>query len=358
VDLGFSETQRQFRATLRRFMAGRAGRPVAECWSGLAELGALAALIPEAYGGVGGDCIDAIVILEELGRGLTATPIIETVLVAAGLIERLGSPRQKQEWLPAIAAGRVTFAFADGGYPAASRFSAERDAAGFRLAGRQDGVAYAPACDRLLVLATEEGAAGPTLFQLDPSKPRIRAYRTIDDRTGATIELGAIELAEAHRIGPHGGAGEAVAELQDLAVIGLCAEAVGIMAALLNQTIAHLKTRTQFGRPLADFQALQHRLADMYMAYELAVSQTYKAAILYRDRSADRPAAVSAAKILATEAARLIGHEAIQFHGAIGMSLELPIGHAVKRLKAMEPQYGSARTHLRRWRALERTGAA
>jgi alkylation response protein AidB-like acyl-CoA dehydrogenase len=131
------------------------------------------------------------------------------------------------------------------------------------------------------------------------------------------------------------------------------------MASLLNQTIAHLKTRTQFGQPLANFQALQHRLADMYAAYELSISLTYKAAILGREPgSKAHQAAVSGAKVQTAEAARLIGHEAIQMHGAMGMSLELPVGRAVKRLKAMAPQYGSAAYHLHRYQALRRGLAA
>jgi alkylation response protein AidB-like acyl-CoA dehydrogenase len=129
------------------------------------------------------------------------------------------------------------------------------------------------------------------------------------------------------------------------------------MASLLNRTISHLKSRTQFGHTLASFQALQHRLVDMVMAYELACALTCKAAALGGDRdNSDWPVAVSAAKIQVTDAARLIGYESIQMHGAMGMSLELPVGQAVKRLRTIEPQFGSPDYHLRRYQALTRSG--
>ena len=180
----------------------------------------------------------------------------------------------------------------------------------------------------------------------------LRPFWTLDDKPAASVVLDGLELDAADSIGGIGGASEAVAAVLDLASIGQCAEAAGVMASLLNQTMTHLKTRVQFGQPLANFQALQHRLTDMYAAYELSLSLTYKAAILSRQPGREQQAAVSGAKVQAAEAARLIGHEAIQMHGAMGMSMELPVGRAVKRLKAMEPLFGSAAFHLRRYRDL------
>jgi butyryl-CoA dehydrogenase len=371
MDFALTDIQTEFRATLRRFMAGRPAPDPREDpgeaarrwrtvhWSALAELGALAALLPESDEGMGGDSIDAMVIAEELGRGLAAAPFIETVIVAGGLIDRLGSERQKREFLPAIAAGRITFAFADGGFGSQDSAFAAQPRSG-AINGRQALVSDA-AWNRLLLLARTSDAPGHTLFCLRPDHPglRLQPFATIDDRPAATVEADDLRPGPEDRIGPAGGADEAVAEMLDRAVAAQCAEAVGIMASLLNQTIAHLQTRTQFGQPLAGFQALQHRLADMVLAYELAQSLTCKAAILCRDGSAnERRMAVSAAKVQTVEVARRIGHEAIQMHGAIGMSLELPVGRAVKRLKAMEPAYGSADYHLRGYRDLRRARGA
>jgi alkylation response protein AidB-like acyl-CoA dehydrogenase len=373
MDFALTDIQSQFRATLRRFAAERPAPDARDDpraavrlwrttgWAELAGLGALGALLPEAYDGLGGDSIDAMVIAEEIGRALAPAPIIETVVVAAGLIGRLGSEAQKQRWLPAIAGGRIKFAFADGGFRTEgerSSFEAVHDAASgrIRIDGRQDMVSTDDG-EQLLVLAATRNAPGHTLFCLRPDHPglRIRPYRTIDDRPAATVEIDALQPGPDDRIGPVGGADAAAAEMLDHAVAAQCAEAIGIMASLLNQTIAHLRTRTQFGQALAGFQALQHRLADMVLAYELALSLTCKAAILCRDGSGnERPMAVSAAKVQVTEAARRIGHEAIQMHGAIGMTLELPVGRAVKRLKAMEPAFGSADYHLRRYGDLRR----
>jgi len=370
MDFSFSEVQTEFRENLRRFFAERSGQGTkgdpremarrwrTDLWTELAELGALAALLPEDYEGLGGDSIDAIAILEEAGRGQAAPPIIENAIIAAGLIERLGSAQQKQELLPEIASGSKNFAFADGDVLAPGGgdpvFKLTRLETGkYRLEGRQAMVAEVPECDYLLLLCAGVGP-GMTLFcvRLAHEGIVLRPFWTLDDKPAASVVLDGLELDAADSIGGIGGASEAVAAVLDLASIGQCAEAAGVMASLLNQTMTHLKTRVQFGQPLANFQALQHRLTDMYAAYELSLSLTYKAAILSRQPGREQQAAVSGAKVQAAEAARLIGHEAIQMHGAMGMSMELPVGRAVKRLKAMEPLFGSAAFHLRRYRDL------
>jgi alkylation response protein AidB-like acyl-CoA dehydrogenase len=373
MDFRYSDVQMEFRTSLRRFFAEHSGqmtkaepREMARrwrksLWTDLAELGTLAALLPEAYEGMGGDSIDAIAILEEVGRGQGGPPIIENAIIAAGLIERLGSAQQRQAFLPAIANGSLKLAFADGDILAPDGtgpgFKLTRQETGrYRLEGRQRVVVEAPECDHLLLLC---GGVGPgiTLFCIkrDREDVVLRPFWTLDDRPAASVILDGLELDAAESIGAIGGAGEAVSAVLDLASIAQCAEAAGLMARLLNLTITHLKTRTQFGQPLANFQALQHRLADMYAAYELSLSLTYKAAILNRQSGGpEAQSAVSGAKVQAAEAARLISHEAIQMHGAMGMSLELPVGRAVKRLKAMEPQFGSAAYHLGRYRALRR----
>jgi len=377
MNFEFSSVQTEFRTTLRRYFAMHGGATVrtspretarrwrTDFWKDIAGLGALAALLPEAFDGAGGDSVDAIAIMEEAGRAQAGAPIIENAIIAAGLFDRLGSLRQKQEFLPAIAAGTQQFAFADanilalGGASPAFSFTS-LGGGGYRVAGHQAMIVEASACDHLIILC---GAAEPglTLFHI-PRNHRsvtLRPFWTIDDRPAASLILEDLVLDAADSIGEIGGAGAAVSTVLDLACAAQCGEASGVMASLLNQTITHLKTRTQFGQPLANFQALRHRLADMYAAYELALSLTYKAAILGREPGGpEHQAAVSAAKVQTTEAARLIGHEAIQMHGAIGMSLELPVGRAVKRLQAMEPQFGSAASHLRRYQGLRRWVAA
>jgi len=377
MDFQYSAIQNEFRATLRRFFAAHGGaamrtgpRDIAQAWrgdlwTGLAGLGALAALIPEDYDGLGGDSIDALAIMEEAGRGQAGAPIIENAVIAAGLLDRLGSARQKQEFLPAIAAGARKFAFADGHILAPGGAAPAFELTGlgggkYRVTGRQDLVVEASDCDHLIIVcgSTETGL---TLFCIPRHHDAVmlRPFWTLDDRPAATVRLESMALDAGQMIGPAGGGGESVSTVLDLACAAQCAEAAGVMANLLNQTIMHLKTRTQFGQPLANFQALQHRLADMYAAYELSLSLTYKAAILGRQPgTAPHQEAVSAAKVQTAEAARLTGHEAIQMHGAMGMSLELPVGRAVKRLKAMEPQYGSAAYHLRRYQSLRRVLAA
>jgi alkylation response protein AidB-like acyl-CoA dehydrogenase len=368
----FTEIQSEFRATLRRFLTERGGqssktepRALAQTWRGpiwreLTELGATAALLPEDYDGLSGSSIDSIAILDELGRAQAPTPIIETAVLAASLIDRLGSPAQKHELLPAIAAGRLLCAVADAGILTPGATTPTFQPRAHHLTGRQDVVPEAPNADLLLVVAGDS-LASLTLFALRPNHPglTLHPFWTLDDRPAASLTLENAALTESARLGPPAAASAAITEALDLAAVAQCAEAAGLMASLLNQTIAHLKTRTQFGQPLAEFQALQHRLVDMHAAYELSLSLTYKAAILSKARPSDEQrAAVSAAKVQAAEAARLIGNESIQMHGAMGMSLELPVGRAVKRLRAMEPQYGSPAYHLARYRALRQARAS
>jgi alkylation response protein AidB-like acyl-CoA dehydrogenase len=376
MDFNFTDIQTEFRATLRRFLSERGGQAKVDpremarhwrtnLWAELAQLGALAALLPEDHDGMGGGSIDAMAMLEEIGRAQAGPPVIETAIIAAGLIERLGSPAQRREILPAIAAGRMKCAVADGGILApggsGSSFKVRAlDGGGYLVEGGQALVAEVPDCDWLLVICGGSMTALTVVcLRPDQAGVTLRPFWTMDDRPAASVSLEAVALQAGSCFGGIGAAGAAVAEVLDLAVVAQCAEAAGLMASLLNQTIAHLNTRTQFGQKLAAFQALQHRLVDMYAAYELSLSLTYKAAILSTRPAADEQrAAVSGAKVQAADAARLIGHEAIQMHGAMGMSLELPVGRAVKRLKAMEPQYGSAAYHLGRYRALRQGRAA
>jgi len=377
MDFRYSGIQTEFRATLRRYFnaqgdeAAKTGpREMARrwrtgLWTEIAALGALAAFLPEAFDGMGGDSVDAIAIMDEAGRAQAGAPIIENAVIAAGLLDRLGSAPQKQAFLPAIAAGTRSFAFADGDIlsPGGVQPAFTLTSLGggkYRAAGRQAMVVEASACDHLIILCIAADR-GLTLFCIpgDREGVALRPFWTLDDRPAASVMLEAVALDTDDIIGPVGGAGDAVSAVLDLACVAQCAEAAGVMASLLNQTITHLKNRSQFGQPLANFQALQHRLADMYAAYELSLSLIYKAAILGREPGGtEHRCAVSGAKVQTAEAARLIGHEAIQMHGAMGMSLELPVGRAVKRLKAMEPQYGSAAYHLRRYQALRRGRAA
>ena len=261
MDFSYSEVQTEFRASLRRFFAERTDQAVkadpremarrwrANYWTDLAGLGTLAALLPEAYDGMGGDAIDAIAILEEAGRAQAGPPVIENAIIAAGLIERLGSAPQKKAMLPAIADGGLKFAFADGGVlapgGAAADFKLTRlETGNYRVEGRQAMVVEAPECDYLLLLCGG-GETARTLFCLPRERAGValRTFWTLDDRPAASLVLDRVALDAAERVGAEGGAGEAAAAVLDLACIAQCAEAAGLLAALLNLTITHLKTR-------------------------------------------------------------------------------------------------------------------
>jgi alkylation response protein AidB-like acyl-CoA dehydrogenase len=243
MDFSYNEVQTEFRASLRRFFAERGGHVAkaeprqiarnwrAAWWTELAELGALAALLPEEYEGMGGDSTDVIAILDEAGRSQAGPPIIENAIIAAGLIHRLGSPRQKQDFLPAIAAGRLRFAFADGDILAPGGADPAFKLTGletskYRVEGRQAIVTEAPECDHLLLLCGGL-APGSTLFYMPRAHQGVllQPFWTLDDRPAASLILDGVELDAAARIGGIGGADAAVSAVLDLACIAQCAEA-------------------------------------------------------------------------------------------------------------------------------------
>jgi pimeloyl-CoA dehydrogenase len=328
MEFGLSETQSLLQASLRRAVADAGRASMATAWTGearalLAALGIQAATLPEAHGGMGGGSQESMVILAELGRGHGATPYVESAVTGGGLVARLGTPAQQQSILPRLAAGGLVLAFADGAAdPDTVELRPRED--GFRLDGRVRLVPFAPVADAVLV-ACREPAGGETVVILDRARlePALTPVTTIDGRPAASIRFDGMAVSAADLLGPPGEAGRALAAVRDAATAALCAEATGIMAGLIAATVEHLNTRTQFGAPLAGFQSLQHRVADLFLAWQLAVSLTCKAAIRCGDADpGPRGLAVSAAK--------------------------------VEPLKAMEPQYGSIRHHLDRYRALRR----
>lgn len=376
MDFSFSEEQQLLRDSLQKFLErehgfaarrtrGQSGEGCsAQIWRAFAEMGLLALPLAAEHGGFAGNGVDTMVVMEAFGRSLVVEPYVATVVLCGGLLDKAGSAAQKAHWLPRIAEGKALFAFAHG--EAAARhdwryvgMKAERGGAGYVLSGSKAVVLHGAQAQQLIVSARIDGDAsserGLSLFLVDAERTGVkrRDYATIDGMRAAEISFDQVLVDANALIGAEGNAAELIDGTIDRANAALCAEALGAMTALYEATLAYLKTRQQFGVPIGSFQALQHRMVDVFIHLEQARSLTYHAAFYaHAPDATQRRHAVSAAKVLVGEAARFISQQAIQLHGGIGMTDELSVGHYVKRLTMINATFGNIDTHLERFAAL------
>jgi alkylation response protein AidB-like acyl-CoA dehydrogenase len=372
MDFSLAEERRLLQDTIKRYLgreytfeqrrkrlAANAGIS-RETWKQLAELGVLGIGIREDDGGMGGDAFDTMIVMEAMGRALVVEPYLSTVVLAAGLISDAGSDAQRAAWLPAIAAGEKLLAFAHG--EAAARYAASyvetravRSGKGWKLEGTKAVVLNGDSADALIVSARTggnvSGREGISLFIVDPKSRGVslRAYPTQDAGRAADVRLNGVEVGDDMRIGAEGQALAFIERSLDRANAALCAEAIGIIEAMNEATLEYLKTRKQFGQPIGRFQALQHRMADMTIKAVEARSMAILAASAMSSADPDeRARRVASAKAFVSQAGRFVGQQAIQLHGAIGMTDELVVSHWFKRLAMIDVTFGDAEHHLGR----------
>ena len=320
-----------------------------DMWKQYAELGLLGLLFDEQYGGAGMGIDELAVVMECFGRALVLEPFLATVVLGGGLIAAAGTPEQRAAILPRVAAGETLLAFA--WTEPGARWSrteaattASRDGGSWRLDGEKIAVLGGDAADQLVVTARmPDGDLG--LFLIDGSALARDSYRMQDGLGGADVLLSA---AAAEPLGSAPGtAAQHIESVLDTAFAALCAEAVGAMDRMLWMTVHYLKTRHQFGHPIAVFQTLQHRAADMYVSLEQARSMALLARLALADDDAiERRRAVRAAKVQVDLAARHVGQEAVQLHGGIGMTMEYPVGHYLKRTTMIARMFADTDTLL------------
>ncbi|WP_310448835.1 acyl-CoA dehydrogenase family protein [Sulfuritalea sp.] len=367
MDFNYTEEQLALQDTLRRFIAKdypfehrRALAKSADgfdraAWKTFADFGILALPFHEDFGGLNGNAVDSMLVMEMLGRGLALEPYVSTVVLCGGLIRDAGSAAQKEELLPAIAGGELMLALAH--YEAGGRYALDRVATtatavggGWRLDGAKVVVLGAPSADKLIVSA--RNGTGISLFLVDAKAPGVslRAYPTQDGARAADVKLAGVKLGAEALLGTAGDALPVIERAVDYANAALCAEAVGIMSALNEVTLEYLKTRKQFGVPIGKFQALQHRMADMVIATEQARSMATLAAVRVDSTdAAERSRAVAAARAYIGAQARLVGQQAVQLHGGMGVVDELNVGHYFKRLTVIGLSFGDTDYHLGRF---------
>jgi alkylation response protein AidB-like acyl-CoA dehydrogenase len=195
-------------------------------------------------------------------------------------------------------------------------------------------------------------AQGISLFRVDPRAAgvTVKSYATIDGQRAADITFAKAKIPAANLLGVEGGACTAIEAAHDVALSALCAEAVGVMQAMNAATLDYTRNRKQFGQPIAKFQVLQHRMADMFLQAEQAQSMSYLAAMKCVEPDAgERRRALSAAKVVIGQAGRFVGQQAIQLHGGMGMTDELMVSHHFKRITAIDLTFGDADFHLQQF---------
>ena len=370
MDFSFTDDHLALRDAVRRFCDGEYPAPergqaepealAAQRWNQIAQLGLTGLPLPAEHGGSAQGAVELMLVAQEFGRALAGGDFVARVALAGGLIARCGTAAQQARWLPGLADGSLRPALAfeeDGLRNDLTRLAtrAVRDAEGWQIDGEKTLVIGGEDANLLLVLARADGrpgdAAGLTLLAVEPGAPglSVQGFPTLDNRRAARVRLSAVRVPAEAELGAGGPAGEAVEAALDAANAALVAEAVGAMDALIDQCTEHLRTRQQFGAPLARFQVLQHRIADLVIAAEQLKSMACAAAMAVdAGEPVQRRRIVSAAKHLAARWGRECGLQAIQMHGAMGMTDECRVGHYAKRLTVIGQIWGDATFHLRR----------
>jgi alkylation response protein AidB-like acyl-CoA dehydrogenase len=371
MDFKLDELQVLLRDSAQRWMRERYDQPhraaartsplgySTENWAEMAEFGWLGMLAPEAQGGLERPIADAAVVAEELGRRLCLEPFSA---VAGGAVRLLaaGPPDARtDQWLSDLTAGGLIVGVAHGERDARGRTSfvqtrAERTAGGWRLNGLKSLVQPAGGMGLILVSARTDGEAGSpegiSLFALAPDTHGVTLsdYPTIDGGRACDLSLKDVELGPDALVGAPGQAFEALEQAMAATIILTCAEAVGFMDEAVWATRDYLKSREQFGGPIARFQVLQHRCADMYIETAVARAALWRALALADDPDPNlRRQAFRSAKARVGQSARFVCSQAIQLHGGIGVTEEYSIGHYFKRMAMFDALHGSAADHLR-----------
>jgi pimeloyl-CoA dehydrogenase small subunit len=346
----------------RKFTRTEPGRDPAH-WAQFAELGLLAAPLPEAYGGLDGGPVDAQIVMEEFGKALVVEPYVPTVVIAGGFLKYGGDEAQKTEWLAKIAGGETMMAFAyaepKGRYNLADlATSAKKQGSGYVLNGQKAVVIAAPWADQLIVTARTSGGQrdrnGISVFIVDKNARGIscRNYPTVDGLRASEITFENVEVPAANLIGQADNGLPLIERVVDEAIAATCAEATGCMKVLVDTTVGYSKQRKQFGVPIGKFQVLQHRMVDMFVHYEQSVSITLMVTLKLGESDVDRAKAASAAKVTIGKAGRFVGQQSVQIHGGMGMTDELSVGHYFKRLTMIDALFGSTDHHLKRYASL------
>ena len=356
MDFDFSDDQQQLRDAARRWVdkaytfehrraAVEAGGFSRDTYHALAELGLTALNVPEAHGGMGMGAVEAMVVMEEMGRGMVLEPLAQSFM-AAKVLSHYAPETVQAHWLPRIASGEALVVLAHQERRARYRLDkcdskAAQTPNGYTLTAHKSIVPAGDHADAFLVPALLDGQQA--LFLLERTAPGVttRGYITQDGSRAAEVEA---EHSPATLVTTEGLAALELAV--DTGSAAVCAEAVGVMDQVLRITADYLNQRKQFGVAIASFQALRHRLADMKMQLELARSMSYYASLQLDTAAEQRRRAIARARVQLSQAMRFVGQQAVQLHGGIGVTDEYIVSHQFKKLTQLEMTYGDGLHHL------------
>ncbi|CAM3920548.1 acyl-CoA dehydrogenase family protein [Bordetella tumulicola] len=365
MDFAYTEEQRMLADSLRRLVqdewgfATRRARATqvamdARAWAQLAELGVLGLNISAEYGGFGEPPASLLPVHLELGRGLVSEPVIPSAVMSAALLVACADVAVRQRWLPALATGQVimTVAYQEPGRryetdPSLCRLTSAGDT-GLQLSGTKHLVWHGAAAHAWLV-SVRDADNEPVLLRVPADSKRVTVVDTptLDRARCARLDFDRTPLASDAIVARGERARDGLAMALQWGVAALCAHAAGAMERLLEITIDYLKTRRQFGQPLAAFQVLQHRLADMLVAKEMGLSMAYvAAAALSEPDEGRRSRMLASAKLEAARAGRFVAQSAVQLHGGMGMTDELEVGDYFKRLTMVDQLLGDSAEQL------------
>ncbi|MBT6106795.1 MAG: acyl-CoA dehydrogenase family protein [Porticoccaceae bacterium] len=335
-----------------------------EFWSMFAELGWLSVPFAEEYGGFGGTVEDIAAVMEELGKGIVVEPYASTVVVFGGLMAASDNAALKSAVIPSIIDGSCMGSLAS--TEAQSRYEMADVATGatacdggYKISGEKTVVANGGTANKFIVTARTSGEQfdrdGVSLFLVDADAPgvEVKSYKMMDGQSAATVTFKDVVVAESQLLNAAGEGMDLIDQVMPQILMGLSAEALGIMATLNTTTVEYTKVRQQFDTPISSFQVLQHRMVDTFMACEQTKSMLYRGLCqASEDDSAALLKTVHALKATVARYGRLVGEEAIQIHGGIGMTDELNIGHYVKRLMMINVSFGDGDYHQKKFNQL------
>ncbi|MCO5060202.1 MAG: acyl-CoA dehydrogenase family protein [Rhizobiaceae bacterium] len=330
-----------------------------DMWQAYSDMGLLALPFAEDDGGLGGSAVETMIVMESLGKALALEPYFTTAVLGGGFVRLGGDDDQRAEFVPAIAEGSLKFAF--GHTERQSRYdlhhvetTAKKSGDTYVLSGAKSVVLHGDSADRIIVTARtaggtrEEGGVGVFVVDAGAAGVSRRGYPTQDGQRAADVVLDNVEVPASMVLGDPENGMPLVRQVVDTAIAALAAESVGVMGAMHELTVDYLKVRKQFGVPIGAFQVLQHKAVDMFVAIEQARSITLYATMMAdSDDAEERGRAMHAAKAEIGRGGRLVGENAIQLHGGVGMTMEYAVGHYFKRMTMIDTLFGDSGHHMR-----------
>jgi len=331
-------------------------------WATMAELGWLGLTIAEGDGGFGGNQVDTMVIMEQFGKGLVLEPYLASIVLGAKAIALGADEALRNQILPGVMDGSRQLAFAYAELQA--RFDlhdvvtrAQADGEDFILNGHKSMVQHGGTADYIVVSARTSGGQtdtnGISMFVVDAAADgvEITSFPTVDGLAAAEIKFKDVRIPASRLLGKQDAGYEILLEVAIDGILAVSAEAVGAMEMLYKDTVAYTQEREQFDHPLSDFQVLQHRMVDMFMEYEQAKSLLYRATLEVVQNGTAALRTVHALKHFIGKTGIMIGENAVQLHGGMGVTEELRIGHYFKRLLVIDAQFGNSDYHLQQFAA-------